>query len=92
MIADIRGQLSYSNPAFHLCSSLNVQAESQKIAKIWGGGTMASHARQKFAHYDSQKVSVIVEYLWWKLESLGDYDEVIEQALENYWLERNYGN
>lgn len=92
MIADIRGQLNCSDPAFRLCSSLTPLGGKQKIAKIWGGGTMGARARAEFDSYDTEKVSAIVDYLWWKLESLGGYDEIIEQALENYWLERNRGN
>ena len=91
MIADIRGHLNTSDPAFRLCASLTPQAEKRKIAKIWGGGTMGERARAAFDCYDAEKVSVIVDYLWWKLESLGGYDVTIEQALENYWLERNSG-
>jgi hypothetical protein len=91
MIADIRGRLNSSDPAFRLCASLTPLGGKRKIAKIWGGGTMGERARAEFACYDTQKVSVIVAYLWWKLESLGGYDEIIEQALENYWLERNGG-
>lgn len=91
MIADVRGRLNCSDPAFRLCVSLTPLGEKQKIAKIWGGGTMGERAREEFACYDSQKVSVIVAYLWWKLESLGGHEVTIEQALENYWLERNGG-
>jgi len=86
MIADIRGQLSVSDPAIRLCASLTPLGGMQKIAKFWGGGTMGERARAEFAVYDAEKVSVIVDYLWWKLESVGGHDEIIEQALENYWL------
>lgn len=92
LIADIRGRLYASDPAFRLCASLTPLGGKRKIAKIWGGGTMGERARAGFARYDAQQVSVIVDYLWWKLESLGGYDEIIEQALENYWLERNGGD
>lgn len=89
MIADIRGQLSTSDPAYRLCTSLTPLGGKQKIAKMWGGGTMGERARAEFDIYDAQKVSVIVAYLWWKLESLGGHDEIVEQALENYWLTRD---
>ena len=96
MIADIRGTLECSDPAVRLCLSLAPLGEKQKIAKIWGGGTMGERARAEFANYDAKQVSAIVAYLWWKLEAgswkleaLGGYDPLIEQALENYWLERD---
>jgi hypothetical protein len=88
MIADIRGLLSSSDPAFRLCAFLTPLGEKKKIAKMWGGGTMGERARADFECYDNQQVSVIVDYLWWKLESLGGRRLIIEQALENYWLER----
>lgn len=88
MIADIRGDLASSDPATRLCLCLTPLGEKQKIAKIWGGGTMGDRSRAEFAPYDAQQVSAIVAYLWWKLESLGGHDLLIEQALENYWLER----
>lgn len=91
MIADIRGELASSDPAIRLCSSLTPLGEKQKIAKMWGGGTMGERARAEFANYDAQQVSAIVAYLMWKLESIGGYDPTIEQALENYWLEREAG-
>ena len=89
MIADIRGELMSADPAFRLCMSLTPLGGKQKIAKMWGGGTMGERARAEFDTYDARKVSVIVDYLWWKLDSIGGYDEFIEQALENYWLARN---
>lgn len=89
MIADIRCQLRTAEPAYRLCASLTPLGGKQRIAKQWGGGTMGERARAEFSTYDARKVSVIVSYLWWKLESLGGHDEIIEQALENYWLVRN---
>ncbi len=92
LIADIRGQLKTSDPAIRLCMFLTPQGEKQKVAKIWGGGTMGARAHAEFDSYDRQKVSIIVAYLWWKLESLGGHDLTIEQALENYWLTRDGDN
>lgn len=91
MIADIRGELLISDPSIRLCSSLASTVENKKIAKVWGGGTMGERAREEFAHYDAQQVSAIVNYLWWKLESSDDYNPMIEQAMENYWLDRDAG-
>jgi hypothetical protein len=46
---------------------------------------------EEFNRYDVAKVSAIVAYLQWKLESVEE-DIVIEEALVNYWLDRNVGN
>ena len=88
LIADIQGCLDLQDPTVRLCMSLTPLGEKQKIAKVWGGGTMGTLAREEFDCYDAQKVSAIVAYLWWKLESLGGYDDIIEQALEHYWIAR----
>ncbi len=48
-----------------------------------------SGANNKFAKLDAAQVSAVVAYLWWKLEATGGRDPNIEQALENYWLERD---
>ena len=90
LIADLRGMLLSSDPSVRLCVSLSPQMGNKKIAKVWGGGTMGEHARAEFECFDSEQVSAIVSYLWWKLESEG-YNPTIEQALENYWLEREAG-
>lgn len=92
MIADIRGELLTADPSIRLCSSLASTAENKKIAKVWGGGTMGERAREEFAHYDAQQVAAIVDYLWWKLKSCSYYNPTIEQALENYWLDRDAAN
>jgi hypothetical protein len=89
LIADIHGQLFTADPTSRLCMSLTPLGGMQKIAKFWGGGTLGDYARRDFAPYDAQQVQAIVDYLWWRLESdeTGG-DMFIEQALENYWLER----
>lgn len=54
------------------------------IAEIWGGGTVGTRVRQRFDHFNSEQVAVIVDYLQWKLHIAEDQE--IIQALENYWL------
>ncbi|MGD1904536.1 MAG: DUF6714 family protein [Leptolyngbyaceae cyanobacterium] len=89
LIADIKGQLFDADPTVRLCISLTPLGGMQKIAKVWGGGTMGDYARRDFEPYNAPQVQAIVDYLWWRLESdeTGG-DIIIEQALENYWLER----
>ncbi len=89
LIADIENRLEAIDPAHSLCSSVTPGGEKQKLAQIWGGGTMGDYARRKFSLFTPEQVIAIVEYLWWKLESVGGYDEVIEQALMHYWLPRS---
>jgi hypothetical protein len=89
MIADVRGELECPDPVSRLCSSVTPLGANQRIAKMWGGGTMGERARAEFAGFNAAQVSAIVAYLWWKLEAIGGQDPTIEQALENYWLERH---
>lgn len=90
MIADIRGDLdNCSDPAVRLCSSLTPAGENRKIAKMWGGGTMGERARACFENFSVAQVSAVVAYLNWKLNDEYGNDMLIEQALENYWLERD---
>lgn len=89
LIADLRGELtSGTDPAFRLSWAVTPSGERQKIARIWGGGTIGERGRQCFDAFDADQVAVIVDYLWWKLDAVGGYDPTIEQALENYWLAR----
>jgi len=92
LIADIQGDLTSSDPVTRLCSSLTPLGASKKIAKVWGGGTMGERAQANFARFDAAQISAVVAYLWWKLEEAGGHDPRIEQALENYWLERDAGS
>lgn len=48
---------------------------------------MGDYARDRFHGFDCPQVRAIVAYLWWRLAKT-DYDPILEQALENYWLER----
>lgn len=88
LIADVNGQLQTADPGFSLCWGLTPMAAAKKIAKPWGGGTIGEYTTARFDLFDAAQVSTIVAYLWWKLESSGGYDPVIEQALEHYWLDR----
>ena len=87
LIADLSGELEQSDPSIRLCMNLTAQSEGRKIAKIWGGGTLGERDRIGFSRFNRQQVSVVVEYLFWRLDS-GVYNPLVEQALEHYWLAR----
>lgn len=88
LMADVRGELARVTPEFRLCWAVTPQAETHKLAKCWGGGTIGARSRQGFALFSAAQVDAIVAYLWWKLVASGGDDLIITQALENYWLER----
>jgi hypothetical protein len=87
LIADIYGSLEIGDASYRLCAFVTPQMEKKKISKFYGGGTLGEHTRKQFSRFSALQVSAIVSYLWWKLEKEG-YNPTIEQALENYWLER----
>jgi hypothetical protein len=87
LIADLRGELSHSDPAYRLCIAVTPLAGRRRIARRWGGGTLGEIARAEFELLDPGQVRAVVAYLWWRLERFGP-DLTIEQALESYWLER----
>jgi len=87
LIADIEGMLVIGDATSRLCAFVTPIMQDRKLAKVYGGGTLGEHARKEFELFDAEQVSAIVAYLWWKLENQS-YDPTIEQALENYWLER----
>ena len=89
LIADVRGELDLPDPVSRLCSSVTPLGETNTIARIWGGGTMGERARADFAEFNDAQVSAVVAYLFWKLDAADGYNPTIEQALENYWLERD---
>jgi hypothetical protein len=88
LIADIEGTLEIGDATSRLCMFVTPIMEKKKLARFYGGGTLGDHARKEFELFTRQQVSVIVEYLLWKLETEG-YNPTVEQALENYWLERD---
>lgn len=91
MIADIHGELKNNDPTVPLCWSLIPPSETQKIAKVWGGGTMKSQSSERFKDFSEEQISSIIFYLQWKLLQDEYYknDLIIEQALKNYWLQLN---
>lgn len=87
LVADLEGSLLIGDPTPRLCAFVTPMMEGKKLARFYGGGTLGEHARREFALFDAAQVSVIVDYLWWKLNEVG-YDPTVEQALEHYWLPR----
>jgi hypothetical protein len=86
LIADIQGELAEVCPEFHLCYGLTARNKDDKIAEIWGGGTVGERRQQCFDQFNTEQVTAIIAYLQWKLSIYEDPE--ITQALENYWLVR----
>lgn len=87
MIADVNKNLNLNDPAIRLCWHVTPQSENGRIAKVWGGETMGDRAKKCFENFTDEQAEVIVSYLQWK-QSQDDSDDMIKQALENYWLQR----
>jgi hypothetical protein len=85
MIADINEQLNFNNPAVRLCWAVTPQSENNKIAEVFGGGTIGERAKACFEKFSEEERSAIVSYLKWKLVK-DESDLIIAQALKHYWL------
>ncbi|MGE0871388.1 MAG: DUF6714 family protein [Kofleriaceae bacterium] len=93
MIADVRRELtSGDSPDGRLTAFLTAQTSANKLAKVWGGGTMGEHARRCFDQFDAAQAAAVTEYLLWKLDDLGYEHPTITEALEEYWLRRTHGS
>ena len=88
LIAEIEGRLTVADASTRLCAFVTPQMEDKKLAKVYGGGTLGEHARREFEIFTPDQVAAVVSYLKWKLSD-GLYEPMIEQALDNYWLDRH---
>lgn len=88
LLADLRDELRNVSAELRLCAFLTPQSEGERIAKVWGGGTMGERARRCFDALDDAQAAVVVDYLLWKLDRLGFEDPTITQALDHYWRPR----
>lgn len=86
--AEVRGELRFVSPDASLASSFTEASEHQRIAKVWGGGSMADHARRTFDRFTLPQVRVVIAYLLWKLDELDGDDPQIAEALARYWRPR----
>jgi hypothetical protein len=86
LIADLQGELREVCPEFHLCYGITPTHEHQKIAEIWGGGTVGTRARHRFDQFNTEQATTIIAYLQCQLSKYEDQE--IIQALDNYWLTR----
>jgi hypothetical protein len=85
--ADIAEKLDLNDPTVRLCWPLTPQAENEKIAKVWGGGTLGERAKKCFDEFSKEQAFAIISYLNWRL-SHDKHNYMIEQAMNNYWLKR----
>jgi hypothetical protein len=89
LIADLDGQLIYTDPLFYPYYGLD-QETRVKSVNVPGSGTMTwwDVQQEHFAGFTSQEAAAIVAYLRFRL--LGEEPQFsrlsIEQALDSYWL------
>jgi hypothetical protein len=89
LIADLDGQLSYTDPLFYLYYGLDEETRDRSV-NLPGAGTTTWWAVQQdhFASFTSREAAAIVAYLRFRLA--GDEPDFsrrsIQEALQNYWL------
>jgi hypothetical protein len=89
LLADIDGLLERHDPVFHLTHGLTDAEYGEKInPRRYGERTWFDHARHKFAILTRREAAAIVAYLTYKREDCDLDQERIDQALQNFWLNR----
>jgi hypothetical protein len=89
LIADLDGQLVYTDPLFYLYHGLDEATRGQSVHVPGTGATTWWQVQQDhFADFTPQEAAAIVAYLRWR--AAGDEAEFsrrsVGEALRNYWL------
>lgn len=89
MVADLTSKFEHSDPVYHLVHGLDDASRYQAInPRRYGRRTWFDHARYKFAIFSREEAAAIIAYLVSKRESDDFQRDSINQALQNYWIER----
>jgi hypothetical protein len=89
LIADIDGLLERTNPSFHLCLGLDDESRNERInPRRYGERTWLDEAKYKFSIFNDAEATAIVSYMTFIREHDEFNQQLIDQALKNYWLER----
>lgn len=89
LIADLNNTLKSADPTFHLCFGLDDIHGSQAInPRRYGDRTWLVEKQHKFAMFSPSQAAAIVAYLKYKATQDEFQRPMIEQALQNYWLQR----
>ena len=89
LIASIDNLLEQSDPVFHLCHGLDDASRNEKVnPRRYGERTWCDEAELKFAMLTKLQSAAIVAYLRF-VRGRDEFDAyMIDQALNNYWLDR----
>jgi len=89
LIADIDGRLERAVPVFHLCHGLDDSSQNERVnPRRYGARTWRDTASHRFSTFSPKQAAAIVAYLKYKSRSDAFARPMIEQALRNYWLDR----
>lgn len=89
LIADLDQKLRLVDPAFHLYFGLEDTYAAQPINPLrYGDLTWLTEKQRKFAMFSPSQAAAIVTYLEYKAIQDEFQRPMIEQALQNYWLQR----
>ena len=92
LVADVAGQLRYTDPLFYLYHGVDdgTRREHLRSAK-YAHLTWWDVQQERFAGFAASEAAAIVAYLRWKLDAgrLAEPERrSVTEALRNYWLER----
>ena len=90
LLADLNGELQYTDPVFYLYHGLDEASRGQTV-QVPGAGpqTWWQIQQEHFAGFTAGEVAAIVAYLRWKTDQpqLAEFERrSILEALQNYWL------
>ncbi len=89
LIADLDQKFRMVDPVFHLCFGLDDVHGSQAInPRRYGRRTWLTEKRRKFAIFNPSQAEAMIAYLEYKATQDEFQRPMIEQALQNYWLQR----
>lgn len=91
LLADLDDRLGQADPLFHLWHGLDDDSRLKRVNRLrYGERTWFDEAGHRFSMFTRAQAEAIVAYLRFKQagEELESQRQEIEQALQNYWLER----
>lgn len=88
MVADMREQLSQSDPSFHLTHGFTRKTRVARILPL-KSQRWAEYSRQRWSHLSAAQTLAVVGYLEWCREDYSrNFDGGIDEALDFYWRPR----
>jgi hypothetical protein len=87
LLADLRGQLSRSDPFISLTRGFDISSHNQRLVKH-KDYTWTDYGRERWANLTPEQALAVVHYLEWRAQNDHFSRQDITHALHCYWYER----